>query len=231
MQRVPRHCLRFPLAPLSIFLLAIGMVQGLVACGSDPPNPLEDIEGLADLYENAGREKVVRVFGLKASGKGVVLGNGSWILTGSHLVGEATDIRVEDVNLRGATAKIVAVDGKLGLALLHLDDMRYKPAELRVESIPEAGDDIYLIVEDELVGLAPASGQISGRRDETPGDLLRLSGFVAEGEFGGAVFDRSGFVVGVVIPDVLVDRKVRASYAQSMPAIVAFLRGAGGPTH
>lgn len=210
-----------------VWALAVAAIAS--SCASEEPHPLEEVQGLSELYDHMGRKRVVRVFGTETTGKGVVLGDGSWILTGEHLVGSDPSVRVQNVEGIEHEARIVASDPTRGLALLRLDEQRFDPARLELDKIPETGDDIYVMTEDAFVGLAPASGQIAGRREVKAGYLLRLSGFVSPEELGGPLFDSDGRIVGIVIPDELVDREVRASYAQPVPALLAFLDAAGGP--
>ena len=233
-----------PPAPLRCaFPLTLGLVvslgPGIGACSSEPENPLEAVEGLSSLYEHMGRRSVVRV-GLPgaegtasdraaATGKGVALGDGTWILTGAHLALGTDELELSDVDDNRLKARVVSVDTEHGLALLRLERGRVAAARLELETIPASGDDVYLMVEDEFVGFAPAYGYIAGRREVPAGDLLRLSAFASPSEYGGPVFGPKGTLVGLIIPDQLVDREVNASYAQPVPALLAFLRAAGGP--
>ena len=117
----------------------------------------------------------------------------------------------------------------LGLALLRLEHDRLEGARLGLETFVETGQDVYLMIDDEFVDVAYASARVTGRRDAAGAELLRLNGFVRPEEYGGPVFDAAGEVIGIVIPDDLVDRNVRASYAQPGSALLAFLQTAGGP--
>ena len=229
----PREESRRP-RPLALVPLALTAALLAPSCKSEPDHPLETVEGLAELYQHMGRERVVRVHAVDRKGdpllgKGVAIGDGSWILTSSHLIEEGDSVRVENVDAIGGEAELVTRDAETGLALLRLDHDRLEGARLGLDTFVETGQDVYLMIDDEFVDVAYASARVTGRREAAGGDLLRLNGFVRPEEYGGPVFDAGGAVVGVVIPDDLVDRNVRASYAQPGSTLLAFLQAAGGP--
>jgi S1-C subfamily serine protease len=148
-----------------------------------------------------------------AAGTGQIISSDGYILTNNHVVESATTIKVtvESTN-KTYTATVVATDTKADVALLKLtgasglSTVKFAPtAKVTV------GDSIYSVGNAEGTGrLVTAVGKVgatdqtltvgsdSADTTETLHGLIELESDVVSGDSGGALFNTSGDVIGMV---------------------------------
>jgi S1-C subfamily serine protease len=149
---------------------------------------------------------VVRVFGLPAGGfpaTGVVLADGSLVLTWSRPAEIGHRVRVSRPGESGRNGAVAARDAATGVTVVRVDGEPF-PARIAVGPDPETGEPVlvaghpYGTVRGEggpAVGLG-----VVAQRDPATGRAL-LSCAVNPGDYGGPVADREGRLVGVMLAD------------------------------
>jgi len=127
------------------------------------------------------------------------------VVTARHLVVDADDLTVLDVQGRRLPAQVVGTDARTDLALLRVGGASLTPARLGTSAGLRVGDAVVAIGNPYGLGHSLAAGVVGhvGRRlasgDDGPRvDFVQLSIPLNPGNSGGPVFDARGEVVGVL---------------------------------
>ncbi len=135
-----------------------------------------------------------------AYGSGVVVSAAGDVLTNEHVVQGCTQVRV----MPGAQeVKVVALDAKNDLALLHADLAVAQPARLRAgrglrlgEELVAVGYPLRGMLSSGPIVTAGIVNGLSGPMDDA--SAFQMSATVQPGSSGGPIFDRQGLLVGIV---------------------------------
>ena len=155
-----------------------------------------------NLFRNQGRARP-RV--QNSLGSGVILSEDGIVVSNFHVVGHATDIRVQLKDRREYSAKVLLSDQESDLAILQIEDagdaMPY--LHLRNSDTVEVGELVLAIGNPFGVGQTVTSGIISGlARSGTAtgnarGYFLQTDAPINPGNSGGALIDVNGDLIGV----------------------------------
>ncbi len=137
-------------------------------------------------------------------GSGVILSEDGIVVSNFHVVGLATDIRVQLKDRREYSAKVLLADQESDLAILQIQDADAMPyLHLRDSDTVEVGELVLAIGNPFGVGQTVTSGIISGlARSGTAtgnarGYFLQTDAPINPGNSGGALIDVNGDLVGV----------------------------------
>jgi serine protease Do len=136
-------------------------------------------------------------------GSGFIIDSSGLILTNSHVVEKADEIKVRLENLKEYDAEVVGRDPKTDLALIRVkpDSAFPKPAEFGdSDHIPVGGGVMAVgnpfgLGHTVTVGIISAKGRIIGAGPYD--DFLQTDAAINPGNSGGLLFDMSGKVVGI----------------------------------
>jgi S1-C subfamily serine protease len=140
-------------------------------------------------------------------GSGVLIDLGGKVLTAAHLVGAASEVRVEFVDGRQVGARVIASEPDADVALLQLDDV---PSDAMVARLADSdrariGDSVFIVGAPYGIGHTLTVGHLSGRH--RPGrvwdrfqraEFLQTDAAINQGNSGGPMFNMEGEVLGVV---------------------------------
>jgi Trypsin-like serine proteases, typically periplasmic, contain C-terminal PDZ domain len=137
----------------------------------------------------------------KTTGSGIVVGSSGQVLTNAHVVQNCRAIRVFPGNW---DTRIVALDRKNDLALLHAKEMTSETGTFRDGNAARVGEAV-------LVAGYPLRGVLASDINVTTGTLSALAGLgndtsqlqitapIQPGNSGGPLLDMSGNIIGVVV--------------------------------
>ena len=133
-------------------------------------------------------------------GSGVVLGDGHYVLTANHVIGQANRILLRSSDGRIFSGQIVGRDKASDLALLRGDE---KLTAMEFGSMPELGEHVCAIGNAFGLGLSLTCGTISAVHRSDVGfnaieDFVQTDAAVNPGSSGGALVDDEGHLVGVL---------------------------------
>jgi serine protease Do len=140
-------------------------------------------------------------------GSGVLISNDGKVLTAAHVVQTADKIWVEFPDEELISARVVASDVSVDVALLQLDrsPKGIAPSSLGDSDKVEVGDQIFVVGAPYGIGQTLTAGHVSGqhqlnRRSEnsTAVEFLQTDAAVNGGNSGSPVFNMEGEVVGIV---------------------------------
>lgn len=125
---------------------------------------------------------------ITSHGTGTVIGNG-YILTNKHVVEDNKIAYVIESDTVKVPFRVVYKDKDYDIALLRGDTTRYKPFSIGTPS----------------KGIARAEGWFDGQYHysegwyEVKGDIIEYQGNVYNGQSGGALVDRDGRLIGLIV--------------------------------
>jgi len=141
---------------------------------------------------------------LNSLGSGVILSKDGIVVSNTHVVGEATDIRVVLNDRREYAAQVLLADAEADLAILRLEDAPELPAlALRDSDSVEVGELVLAIGNPFGVGQTVSSGIVSGlARSGTAmgsarGYFIQTDAPINPGNSGGALVDVNGHLIGI----------------------------------
>jgi S1-C subfamily serine protease len=179
-------------------------------------------QSLADIYERVTSSVVeirtvdkgvptapgVTAADIRGLGSGVLIGDGTLILTASHVVQTSETIGVKFENGEVAIARVVGSDHIADVALLRIPDGApdgIRPASLGNSDNVRVGDRVFVIGAPLGLSHSMTAGFISATR---PGEsslpslvdarLLQTDAAINQGNSGGPMFNMDGEVIGIV---------------------------------
>ena len=184
-------------------------------------------------------------------GSGVIVASDGLIVTNHHVIEGADEIRVVLADRREFSAKVVAMDERVDLALLRVDTEGARLPSLHFGNSDrlEVGDLVLAIGNPFGVGQTVTSGIISAKARTSRsigegGVFIQTDAAINPGNSGGALIDMDGNLVGVntaifsksggslgigfAIPASLVQRMVD-SYTTGGKLVRPWLGGSGQP--
>jgi S1-C subfamily serine protease len=165
-----------------------------------------DVKAVADQVGPSVVTISADVTGGEAVGTGVVVSDDGDILTNSHVVADASEVRVR---LAGRTeptaAEIVAVDAGNDLALLHIDADDLVPAEFAPPGDIAIGDQVVAIgfaldLDGDptvTLGIVSALDRTLRTADGALDRLIQTDAAISSGNSGGPLVNAAGQVVGI----------------------------------
>jgi len=137
-----------------------------------------------------------------ALGSGFIIDPSGYVVTNSHVVEQATDIKVTLSTGQEYAARLIGSDAKTDLALLKIDASARLPAVSFGDSDKmRVGDWVLAVGNPFGLGGTVTTGIISARgRDLRNGpfdDFLQIDAAINQGNSGGPTFNLAGEVVGI----------------------------------
>lgn len=135
-------------------------------------------------------------------GSGVIVGSNGYILTNSHVVDGASEVKVFLRDKREFTARIVGTDPKTDVAVLKVDEEGLPAIPLGDSSKVEVGDVVFAIGNPFGVGQTVTMGIVSatGRGNlgiEDYEDFIQTDAAINPGNSGGALINTRGELIGI----------------------------------
>jgi serine protease Do len=135
-------------------------------------------------------------------GSGVIVTSDGTILTNNHVVDGASDIKVQLVDDRQFTAKVIGTDPKTDIAVLKIDATDLPTLTFGDSSKLQVGDVVFAIGEPfglkstATMGIVSATGR-SGLGIENYEDFIQTDASINPGNSGGALIDLHGNLIGI----------------------------------
>lgn len=157
-----------------------------------------------------GRMVVLRTL-TKASyrrdGAGVIVHRAGIIVTNAHVVDKANEIKVILHDKTEVPAKVIRLIENLDVALLKIDPP-YPVAAVPIADSDRIrlGDEIITVGNSQLLNQTVSGGKVIGlgvnkteyKAGNTRTDLIQTTINLYEGDSGGPLFDRNGFLIGLM---------------------------------
>jgi serine protease Do len=139
----------------------------------------------------------------RALGSGVIVSRDGYIMTNYHVVQNADEIKVETIDNRSFTAKVIGTDEPSDLALLKVSATDLHPIALGNSDAVKVGD-VVLAVGNPLgigqtvtMGIISAKGRSTAVGDGSYEDFLQTDAPINHGNSGGALVNTKGELVGI----------------------------------
>lgn len=155
--------------------------------------------------ETAAYDSWIPDYVTQGAGSGVIIQSNGYIMTCNHVISGASKIRVTLRNNKKYVAKVVGADPLQDIAVLKINAKGLKAAAY--------GDSSKLQVGDQVMAIGNPLGQLSDTAtsgiisalnrnltiDNKKMNLLQTDATVNPGNSGGALFDASGNLIGIVV--------------------------------
>jgi serine protease Do len=147
------------------------------------------------------RQPQRRRFRQQGAGSGFIITKDGYILTNSHVVGDADRIRVKLHDGRTLEAELVGSDPKSEVAVIKIDAKDLPTVELGESADLEIGEWVIAIgnpfglTETLTVGVVSAKGRAIGLADYE--DFIQTDAAINPGNSGGPLLDIEGKVIGI----------------------------------
>ncbi len=133
-------------------------------------------------------------------GSGVVVGDGTLVVTADHILGNAARVRIRTSDGEVALARILARDSETDLALLGIP---FSLPAMAFAGYPVVGEEVCAIGNAFGLGVSVTCGTVSAVRRSGIGfnpieDFIQTDAAVNPGMSGGALIDGEGALVGVL---------------------------------
>jgi S1-C subfamily serine protease len=202
-----------------IVLVVLACLSAIPASSAGPENPVRaaarSVVGVLPAWTSRPPNAA------EPEGSGVVVGDGTLVLTADHILGNAVRVRVRTGEGDIAEVRIVARDGETDLALLK---MPFALEPLTFEGYPETGDRTCAIGNAFGLGTSASCGTVSAVRRSGVGfnpieDFIQTDAAVNPGMSGGALVDGDGALVGILsaIFTKQSDANIGVNFAVSAP--------------
>jgi len=163
-----------------------------------------------DFFRGTPFEGIFRDFGppqairqrLVGQGSGIIIDNLGHILTNSHVVAGAQQIKVRYDDGREVTGKVVGINERFDIALIYAPAPYLRPAVLgdsdriRVGQWAIAIGSPFGLEQTVTVGVVSATGR-RGLGKGTYGDFIQTDASINPGNSGGPLCDLDGRVIGI----------------------------------
>ena len=135
-------------------------------------------------------------------GSGVIITSDGTIVTNSHVIDGATDIKVDLSDQREFQAKLIGTDAKTDIAVLKIEATGLPTLAIGDSSKLQIGDVIFAIGEPfglrgtATMGIVSATGR-GGLGIENYEDFIQTDAAINPGNSGGAMIDLHGDLIGI----------------------------------
>lgn len=146
----------------------------------------------------AAKRATVTIRTAQGHGSGFAIGDGSYVLTNRHVVGEAKNITLvtkDGLSIEGA---IHHVSEERDIAVIRIDAVKLPSLHINT-SVPDSGAKVYAVgspLKEEL-SASITSGIISGTRLIDGYEYIQSDVTISPGSSGGPLLDKNGSVVGI----------------------------------
>ena len=186
----------------SRFLEMVEKSEGLVAApastsGELIPNEQRSFATLESALATV-KQSTVTVRTAQGHGTGFAVGDGSYILTNSHVVGDAKAVTLVTSSELSIDATVVSVSRERDVAVIRMQGLRLPPLHINTR-VPDTGAQVYAVGSplDESMSGSVTSGIVSGIRMMDGYVWIQSDAAVSPGNSGGPLVDSGGSVVGI----------------------------------
>lgn len=146
----------------------------------------------------AVKRATVTVRVAQAHGSGVVVGDGSYVFTNAHVVGDAKNVTLVTQGGISINGQVKAVSKERDVALIRIDALRLPAAHIDT-TIPGSGAIVYAIGSplDEQMQGSVTSGIVSGTRIMDGHEWIQSDAAISPGNSGGPLINSNGSIVGI----------------------------------
>ncbi len=148
-------------------------------------------------FNNAPRRQEKR----SGEGSGFFISADGYILTNNHVVKDAVNVKVYNIDKEEFTAKIIGTDPKTDLALLKINDKNVPYIELGDSNAVEVGEWVLAIGNPFGMDLTVTSGIISAKGRQLQlaqyEDFLQTDAAINMGNSGGPLVNMKGEAIGI----------------------------------
>lgn len=146
----------------------------------------------------ACRKATVTVRTASGHGSGFAVGDGSYIFTNAHVVGDATNVTLVTYGGLEIDGRVVTVSKERDVALIQIDSLRLPTVHLN-RQIPDSGAKVYVIGSPLLEDMSGSvtSGIMSGTRIMDGYNWIQSDAAASPGNSGGPLMDSNGSVIGI----------------------------------
>ncbi|MDJ0750434.1 MAG: trypsin-like peptidase domain-containing protein [Woeseiaceae bacterium] len=185
-----------------LFLEMVERSSGLVVTPSS--NDAEQIDNKFISYGTmqaalaSARHSTVTVRTAQGHGSGFAVGDGSYILTNSHVVGDAESVTLVTTSGLSIDASVHTVSKERDVALIRLRGLRLPPLHVN-SAAPESGSPVYALGSplSESISGSITSGIVSGVRLMDGYQWIQSDAAISPGNSGGPLLDSNGSVIGI----------------------------------
>jgi serine protease Do len=183
-------------------------VERVAAAGTAVATRLGNVDAVVNVAQQL-RPSIVEVTGEaggeKVAGSGVVFRDDGHILTNSHVVEDATNVRVTSSDGRSLAAKVVGTDRDTDIAVLKVD-AKMPAATLGTVQGLQVGQQAIAIGSplglaggpSVTVGVVSALGRpFNSASGPLLVDMIQTDAPISPGSSGGALVDANGYVIGI----------------------------------
>lgn len=146
----------------------------------------------------AAKKSTVTIRTAKSHGSGFAIADGSYILTNSHVVGQANNVTIVSSGGISINGKVVSTSKERDVALITIDGLRFPPLFINPR-IPNSASTVYAVgspITEQLSG-SVTSGIVSGERILDGYLWIQSDVAINPGNSGGPLLDENGSVVGI----------------------------------
>ncbi len=146
----------------------------------------------------AAKKSTVTVRTASGHGSGFAIGDGSLILTNSHVVGEAKNVTLVTSGGISINGIVSNVSKERDVALIKIGSLRLQPLHVDIR-IPESASEVFAIgspLTEELSGTV-TSGIVSGTRMMDGYQWIQCDASINPGNSGGPLLNNNGSVIGI----------------------------------
>jgi len=167
---------------------------------------------LVKLYPKTGNElpKTQSSNYVKSSGTGFGLSSDGYIITNYHVIKDANSIEVKGINgifSKKLTAEVIVSDEKNDLAIIKINDpsfisLGFIPYSIR-QGVADVGENVFVLgfpLTSSMGEEVKLTNGIVSSKTGYQGDIstYQISAPVQPGNSGGPLFDKNGYLIGVV---------------------------------
>lgn len=146
----------------------------------------------------AVKKATVTVRSAMGHGSGFAVGDGSYVFTNAHVVGDAKFVTLLTEGGIEIDARVETVSLERDTALIRIDSLRLPAVHLNVR-IPASGANVFAVgspLLEEMSG-SVTSGIISGTRIMDGYEWIQSDAAISPGNSGGPLMDSNGSVIGI----------------------------------
>ncbi len=131
-------------------------------------------------------------------GSGFAVGDGNYVLTNSHVVGNAKNVTIVTKDGVSVKGRVEYVSKDRDIALVIIDNIRLPALHIN-PYVPGSGEQVYAIGSplDESLSSTVTSGIVSGTRILEGYNWIQSDAAISSGNSGGPLLDSNGSVVGI----------------------------------
>ena len=158
------------------------------------PNNYKSLESALD----AAKKSTVVIRTASAHGSGFAIGDGDFVLTNSHVVGEANNVTLVTQDGLEINGLVHSVSRERDIAIIKINAVKLPALHINA-AVPSSGARVFAVGAplDETLSGSVTSGIISGARLMDGLSWIQSDVAISGGNSGGPLLDQNGSVIGI----------------------------------